>query len=241
MKALMKGILVAAALMMGGAVWAQSYKVAIMQLPATALYQELMLAIANEAGAKIDIQVVPPARALALVESKSVDIEVPQLISHNPERLRTLPFDYSTEVIYTSAFVLYTNKAKPVDVGVLKSGNPKGYVIETDLSNLSSFEFKCTPTTSFEASLKKVDSGVIDGFIFTQSSIDPILRKMGLKNIKRELYDNFPLVCALGKGSRGGQADRMLSVGLKKLRANGRFDKLMGQYVATAKYNDWQP
>ena len=241
MKALMRAVLISISLVLGISAWAQTYKVAIMELPATAVYRDLVSAIAEEAGAKVDIQVVPTARALALVESKAVDIEVPQLISHNPERLRTIQFDYSTEVIYNSAFVLYTNKTKPVDVASLKAGNPKGYVVETDLSNLSSFEFKGAATTSFEASLRKVDSGSVDGFIFSQTTIDPLLKKLGLTNIKRELYDNFQLVCALQKGARGGPADRMLSVGLRKVRANGRFDKIIGPYVAAAKYTDWQP
>jgi polar amino acid transport system substrate-binding protein len=241
MKALLKGVLITIALMAGVSVWAQTYKVAIMQLPAANVYRDLMLAIAQEAGAKLDIQVVPVARAVGLVESKVVDIEVPQLISHNPERLRTLRFDYSTDVIYNSAFVLYTNKAKPVDVASLKAGNPKGYLIETDLSDLSSFEFKCSATTNFEASLKKVDSGDVDGFIFTQTTVDPILKRLGLTNIKRELYDNFQLVCALQKGARGGPVDRMLSIGLRKVRANGQFEKIIGAYAAAAKYNDWQP
>jgi polar amino acid transport system substrate-binding protein len=240
-KALVKGVLVCTSLMIGTVVWAQTYRVALMELPSTALYRELVLAIADEAGAKLDIQVVPPARLVALVQSKAVDIGCPQLVSHNPEALRTLPIDISTDVIYDSAFVLYSNKAKPVDLANLKSGNPKGYVVETDLSNLTSFEFKGSPTTNLEGSLTKVDSGTVDGFIFSQTAADLLLKKLGLKKINRQLYDYFKLAFAIQKGARGGPADRMLSAGLKKMRADGRFEKIMGQYIATAKYNDWQP
>jgi len=240
-KALLAGVLIGVFLMAGNSLWAQSYKVALMDLPSAPLYRELLQGIAQEAGAKLDMQVVPVARALGLVETKTADIECPQLVSHNPDRLRTLPFDYSTAVIYNSAFVLYTNKAKSVDVANLKAGNSKGYVIETDLSNLTSFEFKGSPTTSLEASLKKVDAGAIDGFIFSQTAGDPIVKRLGLTHVRRQLYDNFQLAFALQKGARGGPADRMLTTGLTKLRADGRFDKLMGDYVKSAKYADWQP
>jgi polar amino acid transport system substrate-binding protein len=240
-KALSTSVFVAITLLGATTLGAQTYKVALMELPSTPLYRDLTVAIGEEAGVKLEIQVVPVARAIGLVESRQVDLECPQLVSRNAERLRNLPFDYSTEIIYESAFVLYTNKAKPVDLANLKGGNSRGYVIETDLSNLSSFEFTGSPTTNLEGSLRKVDSGAIDGFIFSQTVGDPIVKRLGLTNIRRQLYDNFPLVYALQKGGRGGPVDRMLTAGLARLRANGRLEKLIGEYARASKYVDWQP
>jgi polar amino acid transport system substrate-binding protein len=155
---------------------AQTYQVALMELPTAPVYEKLLTEIGKAAGITLNVARYPVARALGLVENASADICVPQLVSRNPARLKALKFDYSTDVLYKSAFVLYSNKAKPVDVAALKAGNKQGLVIETDISNVHSYEFQGRETTNLEASLQKVDSGKIDGFIFSQSTGDMLLK-----------------------------------------------------------------
>ncbi len=132
------------------------------------------------------------------------------------------------------AFVLYSNKSKPIDIDNLRKGNSKGYKIETDGSIISLLGFKALPTTNIEGSFRKVDQGVIDGYIYSQLQI-------GLKSIKRELFDSFNLIFAIPKGRKGGPADLMLVEGMKKIKANGKFDAIFGEMVTGGKYNPWQP
>lgn len=138
--------------------------------------------------------------------------------------------------------MLFTNKAKPVAVADLKNGNAKGYKIETDGSLLDYFPFAVTSSTSMEASLKKLDSGAIDGFLFSQGSADPTLKRLGLKNIARQYYDTYNAKFLLQKGAQSGPLDSMITEGLTKLKANGKYQEIMGPYLATAaKYVEWQP
>jgi polar amino acid transport system substrate-binding protein len=220
---------------------AQTYKVALMDLPTAAFYEKITVEVTKAANLAITISKYPVARALGMVEDGSVDICIPQLVSHNQARLKAIKFDYSSDVIYKSAFVLYTNKNKPVDIAALKAGNKEGLKIETDLSNVQSFEFVCSGSTNLEASLQKVDQGKIDGFIFSQSTGDMLLKKLALKNVHRQLYDTFDIVFALVKGKRGGDLDKALGAGLAKIKANKVFDQVAGDLVKAATYTDWQP
>ncbi|OHE68788.1 MAG: hypothetical protein A2Z99_00355 [Treponema sp. GWB1_62_6] len=175
------------------------------------------------------------------MEAAQVDIEVPNLLPKDVASQAALKFDASAAPLYELAFVLYTNKSKPIDVDNLRKGNSKGYKIETDGSIISLLGFKALPTTNIEGSFRKTDQGVIDGYIYSQLTADPVLRQIGLKSIKRELYDSFNLIFAIPKGRKGGPADLMLVEGMKKIKASGKFDAIFGEMVTGGKYNPWQP
>ena len=139
-------------------------------------------------------------------------------------------------------FVLYYNKNKPVKVEDLKGGNAKGFKIETDNAHIDHFPFPIMGSTSFEASIKKVDSGAIDGFIFAQPSVDAALKRLGLKNVARAYYSTFQIKFIVQKGQGGGPVDKMLTDGMAKIKANGTYDKLMSAYnEGAAQYINWQP
>jgi hypothetical protein len=217
---------------------AQTYKVAIMQVPAAEVYRTFIKALGEATNTTFDIQVVPPARTVYLIENKQVDLTFPLIGLKDVEKIKALKYDYSTTVVYKSAFVLITNKSKPVDIADLKKGNTKGYKIETDVSMVNQLEFTGIPSTSVEASLKKVDSGVSDGFIHSQVTVDAVLSTLKLSNVKRQLYDYFDADFTIQKGGRGGKVDKLLADGLNKLKANGKFDAILGETVKAAQYHD---
>ena len=142
--------------------------------------------------------------------------------------MKALNYDYSTAVMYKSSFVLFTNKSKPLDIADLKKGNTKGYKIETDISMVNQLDFTAIPSTNVEASLKKVAAGTIDGFVHSEATTDAVLKNMKVPTIKRQLYDQYDLVFPIQKGGKGGKVDKMLSDGIAKLKANGKFDQIMG-------------
>jgi ABC-type amino acid transport substrate-binding protein len=219
---------------------AQTYKLALKQLSTTETYRALVLVIAEAGGFSFDIQTQQPGAAIALVEKGEVDAACPGIVAKAPTRLRSQNYDYSTTPLYNLAFVLYTNKSKSVDMADLKKGNTKGYNIDTDTSNTSNFEFNCAATANIEQSLRKVDAGTIDGLLYSQTNTDPVLKKAGFKNIRRQLYDTYEVVFALPKGARGGPLDKALTEGIRKLKESGKFDRLMGPLISTARYSDWQ-
>jgi polar amino acid transport system substrate-binding protein len=218
---------------------AATYKVAVMELPLTEVYKRLMTAIAEVTNNTIEIEVVPPSRALSLIESKKVDVLVPRVVSKDPAILKELKYDYATTAIRKSAFVLYINKNKPLDVASLRSGNSKKYVIETDGASTHQFGFVGIASNDPEASLKKVDLGRIDGYVTAQQTGDSTLKRAGLKGIRRQLWDEFDSGLALQSGQRGGSVDAMITEGLKKLKESNRLDQIID--TREGRFVDWQP
>lgn len=177
-----------------------------------------------------------------MMETKQADIESSYVQIPDQGKWAGLKYDYSSAVLAKIVFVLYANKAKPISVDDLKAGNAKGYRIETDSAHVDHFSFAIAPSSSIDASLKKLDSGEIDGFVFSQGSTDVALKRLGLKNVSRQYYDTFSGVFLLQKGGRGGPIDAMITDGLAKIKANGKYQEIMGPYTAGAsKYIEWQP
>jgi polar amino acid transport system substrate-binding protein len=168
------------------------------------------------------------------VEKGKADFHMPQLV--NPKiGPAQLPFQFSSEKIFRVVFALYTNKNN-------KEINPKNvskYKIETDLGVMDFFDFKPVGSPDIEASLKKVDMGRIDGWIMAMPESDHALKKLGLKNIKRWEYARYDVRIVLPKGPQGKETDKILSELIKKLKANGRYQKIMGP-ILDQKFDDWQ-
>lgn len=219
----------------------QTYKLALYDLPTTQYYKELFDAIAQTAGVKFDVQVVPPPRADYLISNAQVDVQAPHLKPKDAAQLKALAFDFGSAVISNTTFVLFTNKAKPVDVAELKKGNPRKLVIETDGANINLYGFTATGSTNIEASLKKVNEGKIDGYIHSQTTTDTFAKKMALGSSKRAFYDYYDGCYTVQKGQAGGALDKLLADTVKKLKDSGQYDKIMGKLNASSVYNDWQP
>jgi ABC-type amino acid transport substrate-binding protein len=237
-KAFLSLALVAALVAAAGA---QSYKVALKDLPTSQYYKDLMAAIAEVSGAKFDVQVVPGPRAVYLISNGQTDMEIPELVPIDQAQLKAQNFDYGSVVFVKSAFVLFTNKAKGLDIASMKAGNSKGYAIESDGALAKQFGFVAQVATNFQASLLKLNEGKIDGFLHSQTTSDPIAKGMTLSNVKRQLYEYYDLSFALPKGQKGNALDVLVADAVKKLKASGKYEQILGKYIAATKYNDWQP
>ena len=211
-------------------------------LPKTPVYAEstdkgvlvdLTKAMAKTSGKDIEIQVVPFNRSMHDVMDGKADFHMPLI---KPEKVdeTKLGYAHSKETIFHVNFVLYTNKDKPIDKSKLKD-----YKIETDLAHVSYFDFPIKGSTRIDSSLKKVNAGRIDGFIYADFASDPIVKKEGMKNIHRELYKVFDVKIILPKGEKGKATDAFLTETIEKMRADGSFDKIMSPIDQP--YNDWQP
>lgn len=196
---------------------------------------DLVKAMAEEyKDGKITWDVYPFARSIENVEKGRADFHLPFLVNPNitPDKL---PFQFSAESIFTVQFCLYTNKNN-------KEINPRNvskFNIETDQAHIQYLDFKVTGSPDIESSLKKVDMGRIDGWIMAMYETDAPLKKLGLKNIKRWPYKRFDVRIVVSKGEKGNEVDKIVSGLIKNLKANGKYQKVMGK-VADQKYEDWQ-
>ena len=227
------GITLAFATFLVCPVGASDMKATLAEMPTTDIFVDLVNAIAKTSGKEIEIQRVPFNKSMHDLVDGKADFHIPLIKAVNIDEA-TLDYAYSTETIFHVSFVLYTNKNKPIDKSKLKD-----YRIETDLAHVPYFDFPIKGSTRVDSSLKKVDAGRIDGFIFADSSTDPILKQEGLKNIHRELYKVFDVKIILPKGEKGKATDAFLTETIEKMRADGTFDKIMSPVEQP--YNDWQP
>ncbi len=197
---------------------------------------DLVKAMAEEyKGGKITWDVYPFARAIENVEKGRADFEMPQLV--NPKlNTASLPFRYSSEVIFRVVFVMYANKANKE----INPGNASKFRVETEMGTKDMFGFKVTGSPDIEASLKKVDMGRADAVIHAMPETDQALKKLGLKNIKRWEFAKYDVRMVLQKGPQGAETDKILTDIIKKLKASGKYQKIMGP-ILDQKYDDWQP
>lgn len=218
-----------------GKVW----KVSIAQLPVYSesaekgVLVDFVKALERVSGDKIEISVVPFARSVNDAVEKKSDFSLPTIEKPGQET-GTATFDYATETVLHVNFVMYSTKG--VNITPATAGKFK---VETEASHAEYFEFPIASTANIESSLKKVNAGRIDAFIFADNASDPIVKGGDLKNVKRQLYKRFNSKIVLPKGARNGPTDKWLTENIAKIRASGELAKIMGGVDAA--YNDWQP
>lgn len=196
-------------------------------------YVELVRALDRLTGTRTKIEVVPFKRSiLNLIEGKA-DFHIPLIEAPNAD-LDKLPYAFSTQTLFQVAFVLYTHKNKPLDVNNLGK-----YEIATDSAHTQFLDFPAIGITCLSCSIKMVNEGRLDGFIFAQNEIDPYIREMGLNNIHRQLYKNFNVKILIPKGEAGKEVDHYFTIGIQKLKQSGEYDRLLAPVLSP--YREWQP
>ena len=167
-----------------GPAFAKDLKVSIAKMPVYAESEEkgvlvdFVKEMAKAEGIDINIMVVPFARSMHLVKIRRTDFHLP-LIKLPESNEQKLDYDHSTETIFYVNFVLYATKGKNIT-----KDNVKNFFIETDRAHTAYFNFNIMPSSCIECSLKKVNIGRIDGFIFADFASDPLVKKNKLTNIK---------------------------------------------------------
>lgn len=223
----------------GTTAYSADYTASLAQMPVYAENQDkgvlvdLVKAMAAKSGKTIDYTVVPFKRSLHNVITNQVDFHMP-LIQNPRQNEADLDYSHSTETIFHVNFVLYTHKNKPVD-----RNNLPAYNIETDAAHVQYFHPGIKPSSSIESSLKKVNAGRIDGFVFADFASDPVIKQNSLSNIKRELFQTYDVKIILQKGPQSAAVNQFLSGTISDMRADGTYGAIMDKIDVP--YNDWQP
>jgi hypothetical protein len=218
---------------------AKTLRASLAQMPIHALSTEegvqvnLVKAIEAISNHNIEIDLYPFARSVDNVINSRADFHIP-LIKNDIISADKLPFAYSTETIFQVNFVLYVNTKNSININ-----NLSDYRVETDRAHINYFPFKAFPSDSIRQSLTRLHHGMIDAYIFADTSTDPILRDQGFKNIARSLYKVFDVKIVIPKGTHGEFVDNVLSKAIQQLRSNGQLQQIEESVNFT--YNNWQP
>ncbi len=195
-------------------------------------YVDLIRALDKISGSKTNIIIAPFKRSILNLINNNVDFHIP-LIEATEITSDTLSYAFSSETLFKVPFVLYTNKNKALNLDSLNN-----YTIATDIAHTNFFPFKTLGKSCLSCVLEMVDRGRIDGFIFAQNEIDPFIKELKLKNIHRQLYQNFDVKILIPKGDKGKDIDKYFSDGIKKLKQTGEFDRILKPIVSP--YIEWQ-
>ncbi len=215
--------------------WAETIKVTLPLLPPvinqdrTGVLVDLIRLMDEEysEGVFKIIGVSPFQRSVANV-GRNADVHWPSL--EKPGGLKSYDIMYSTETFYKVNFVLYTKKGREIALD-----NLANFKIGTQIGQAEYFPFKTHPKRTLEGGLKMVDNGRLDGFIFSMFETDFALKKTGLETIERNLYGLLNVKMILPNNERGRKIDRIISQVMIKLRANGKYEKLMG-FLTNARF-----
>lgn len=186
----------------------------------------------------IHIHAYPVARALTLVGAGQADLVFPAM-RLSPEAEARLPYRFSTEAMGRVSFVLYSHSGRSLTrddlFAAAQRGNP--YVIEAP--PFSDWGIPTRPLVSFESAFRKIAARRIDGLLWAQEEADSVLRRIGVRRIRRSHYADFDDVFIVPRGPRGDFVDQVLTRALRAVRVSGHLEGLYRRVHQP--YQDWQP
>lgn len=220
---------------------AAEYTVSLPKIPTLAespdkgLFVEAVKLLHQVAGTTVKILVVPGKRSVRNVLEGVADYHLPMPfpIDFEPDPT-VVPYALSTATYCDVPFVLYSPKNTKV-----RADNLEGLRLETLSSHTHALGVPVAASDCIPCSLKKVDSGRIDGFIYVAHVADPVLRKLKLQNVRRQLYHHFKGRMVLQNSSRKAELDRFLSDAMQKLHEAGLYERAFS--FCHTQYDDWQP
>ncbi|MFT5759933.1 MAG: polar amino acid transport system substrate-binding protein [Alteromonadaceae bacterium] len=221
--------------------WADTLKVSIPKMKTHATNKDkgvlvdFTKALAIHLKQNVDIQLVPFSRSIYYVSTGKVDFHLPLIKPLDNSTGGHESIIYSDETIFYVNFVLYSHKDKPINVANLSK-----YKIETESAHLSFFPDVKLGSDCIICSLKKVQYKVTDGYLFADSSTDPILleNKSFLTDMKRQLYQRFEVKVVFPNNAKGNKLNKQISDIIVNMRLSGELDKLLA--VVDFPYSDWQ-
>ncbi len=191
---------------------------------------------------KIHIRVYPFKRSVQNVIDGVSDFHIPSIRNSDIDQTK-LPYNTVKVPMGRVCFVIYSSKNRPVTKKMLDNAIAKKgrfpYIIEIARGIEDQFPFNGNSINDIEQSLKKVSAGRIDALVWAQEEVDYTLKKLKLKNIRRDYWMYFEDVIIIQKSPRGDRINKLLSDALLKLKKEGRLQKI--HYSIHHNFENWQP
>ncbi len=164
----------------------------------------------------------PAARALALLETQEIDfilsdIRMPDgdgesLLRGVRERNPNIPM-----IVLVSGFS-ELSKEEALALGAFDVlGKP--------------FDFNVHGVTCIECSVKKLNSGRIDGVLYPKFLVEKLIKKNGLINLERIAFKQFEVKFVYSPQTNISKLDEIISKGIKKLRKENKLQIILNREV----------
>ena len=184
---------------------------------------------------------VPFARSFENVMRGEADFHVPSFINPNipPE---VLPFSWPATPMGQVTLLIYSNERNPITMddieAAMEAGGEFPYVIEVGAGTEGMFEHPVVGSSSTEQSLRKVQAGRVDAYIWPPEG-DIQVRELNLDRIHREIYSTFDDIIVVARSPRGEEVAGILNDLIIELDQLGLREFYHGQVHFP--YTDWQP
>jgi len=241
-------VLVVLAIMASGSVWAQTTLVAsLAEIPG--------LADSNEEGVLVDIVkaidevweegtieiiVAPFARSIQNVINGDADFHIPGFVANVPDPSLPVPLARCPVPLGEVEIVIYSNVRNPVsreDIeAAMAAGGEFPYVIEAGIQEM--FDFPTASSSSTEQSLRKVQAGRIDAYLWPPEA-DVIVRQLQMDRIHREYLERYPDPVVVANTAHGADVSEILAEALAELQEQGRLEALHAPMHMP--WTVWQP
>lgn len=189
-------------------------------------------------GGKFIINAYPYLRAQENIINKKADLNMPAM-RRASEKFNKQNVRFSTTSFGNVTFVLYTHFEKNItyeDLVAKSKVTPFPYKV---LASDSFWDFPGQQHAPVENGLQMVNLGRADAFVWAQEEADLAIRRLKLKNIKRQFIGEFEDVFFIQKGPSGDRVDQILTESINSLKASGKLQKLYE--TIHRKYEPWQP
>lgn len=194
---------------------------------------KLVEAIADELHQPIKVYVVPFKRSLHYLKTGKVDFHLP-LIQTGTNPVPNIR--YSKESLFQVSFVLYRQKDKPINTRQLAT-----YYIETEDFHRQLFAFDTAPSSCLECSLRNVQMGRIDAFLYADTSVDPTLSEnpQAFSRVHRQYFASYPAKVLYPKSLQGRKTEQLITAAIKSLKRKNKLQAIIGRY--NQPFRLWQP
>lgn len=181
---------------------------------------------------KSEIEIAPFKRSIANVATGASDIHIPFI--YNPAvNKKQDKYRFSSSTLWKVNFVVYTHKDTDFDINKIEE-----YQLATNTSYTKMFGFKLKALPYMKSAIQMVASKRVDGIIYPDQVIDPIIKAQGIKNIRRTFFQSFQAKALIHKSANADAIDQIIANGMAQLHQSGEIAQLK---LPTSQFDDWQP
>ncbi|MDO5695795.1 MAG: transporter substrate-binding domain-containing protein [Eubacteriales bacterium] len=189
---------------------------------------ELIKALAEDMGKKVDVQAMDFDGVLAAVTTSKVQLGVSGL-SITDERKQTMDF---TDPIFENSVRIMFKKDKPYETPDALKGKKIGFQVGTTSGDYLKDELPDAEANGYKEYIQAItdlENGKIDAIVMDQIPAERMIAdKADLQLSKEPLYvDTYAFATKKGENA---ELIKNINAGLKKLKENGKYDEIVNKY-----------
>jgi hypothetical protein len=177
------------------------------------------------------VGIYPFERSIQNIKYGNMDAHLP-ILKNNVTASKTDDMILTTVPVNKVIFVLYTLADTQIDLN-----NLSNYSIGTDRSHVKLFDFPTTGQLNSETGVKMVEKKRIDGWLFGQGVVDPVLKRLNITSLKKQYFGSFDVFFLVKNSEKGKKVALILDEIILKMKKDGKLQEILG-YFSQKKFTE---